>query len=284
MKIRVDRHLSAFYFGLILVLAACGGAPATATPVPASIVRPVQPTPVYGKSSNFTLSTPQSITSPVTSQAPIVPVTAITTTQPVVLLPTLPSPDLSTLQQPPSALGIVTGDAVLLGSPGGRVLVNLPSGATVTVTGKSADNNYLAVYTNDGVVGWVSAGQLLLFGADDLTVVQAATGPGLIATLIAQDMQPLTTTLATPAPGPADTVVITTANGVGIDAIISADRVNLREAPDVNATVMAKLNQADRVQIIGKNAAGDWLQIRSSTNVAGWVSAQFVQVGHVAQP
>ncbi len=284
MKTRVHLHLSAFYFALILLLAACGGERLTPTPVPASIVRPVQPTPVYGKSSEFTLATPQSITSTGVPSVQVSQIAPVTTTQSIVALETLPSLDLSTLQQPPSALGIATGDAVLLDRPDGRALVNLPGGATVTITGKSADNRYLAAYTNDGVLGWVPAGQLLLLGADDLTVVQTTSGPGLIATLIAQAMQPLTTTVATPVPVLSATIAVTTATDLGIGAIISEDRVNVRDAPDVNAMVIAKLNQGDSVQILGKNDVGDWLQVRATTGAEGWVSAQFVKVSDVAQP
>lgn len=283
-KIGIYLRLSAAYFALGLFLAACGGERLTPTPIPASIVRPVQPTPVYEKSSDFTISTPSAITGTVIPSAPIAQVAPDATTQSSIPLQEPDKPDSSTMQQLPSALGIATSGAVLLDRPGGRVLVNLPSGATVTVTGKSADNRYLAAYTNDGMVGWVLVGQLLLFGADDLTVVQAAIGPGLIATLIAQDMHPFTTTLATPMPALSSTLSITTSDDVGIEAIISADRVNLREAPDVNATVIAKLNQGDRVQIVGKDTDGNWLQILSTSNAKGWVSAQFVNVANRAQP
>ncbi len=275
MKIRIYLRLSASYVGLILLLTACGGERVTPTPVPASIVRPAQPAPVYGKSSNFTLSTPQSITITVAPIMPLAQAASITITQPVMLTQTPHRFALSTLEQPPSALGIATGGAVLVERPGGRALVNLPSGATVTITGKSADQRYVAVYTNDGVAGWVLAGQLLLFGANDLIVVQTATGPGLIATLLAQDMQPL---IATSVSAVANTMTITTTDLRGQDAVVSEDRLNVRTAPNANATVMAKLNQGEHVQIISKNAAGDWLQVRLLSGQVGWVSAAYLRL------
>ena len=104
--------------------------------------------------------------------------------------------------QTPSALGIVRGGASLLNRPGGSVLSSLPAGAVVTVTGKTADGQFVAAYTDDGMAGWISAGQLTLFGADDLVVVEESAGPGPIATLVAEAMQPVTvleTLVATPA-------------------------------------------------------------------------------------
>jgi hypothetical protein len=94
--------------------------------------------------------------------------------------------------QTPSALGIVRGGAALLDRPGGTALHSLPAGAVVTVTGKTADGRFLAAYSDDGIAGWIGAGQVTLFGADDLVVVEESAGPGPIATLVAGAMQPVT--------------------------------------------------------------------------------------------
>jgi hypothetical protein len=194
-----DTALSALISGLFLaMLAACGGGPATPTPLPPDVARPIQPTPAYGNSTQFTLATP------------IVPVTfsvslsgTLTPTQATSLLFAASTPrTLATLApQTPSALGIATGGATLLAQPDGQVLSRLPVGEVVTVTGKTADGRYLAAYTNAGAAGWVAAGQLTLYGADDLVVVEEAAGPGPIATLLAEAMQPvkvLETLVATP--------------------------------------------------------------------------------------
>jgi len=178
---------------LCLVLTACGGERATPTPIPASIVRPEQPAPVYGASTNFTLATVEAI---VTQTVPLSGALGgvAPLTQAVDLAAVTPQPVTSTLNQTPSALGIVQGGAVLFEQPNGRALGNLPTGATVTVTGKSANGRYLAVYTEQGNAGWMVAGQLRLFGGADLVVVPTANGPGAIATLLAEAMQPVTIT------------------------------------------------------------------------------------------
>jgi predicted small lipoprotein YifL len=172
----------------VLALAGCGQAAlATPTAIPADVVRPVQPTPVYTTQVDvFTLATPQHT--------------------PVLITPT-PTPALDTLsairqgpagwrallaiEQPPSALGIATAGAVIYDQPGGRVLKQIPPTGVLNVTGISADGRWLSVYDDDAVFGWTPAGQLSLFGADDLTVVDKAVNPGVAATLIAEAMEPV---------------------------------------------------------------------------------------------
>jgi hypothetical protein len=116
-------------------------------------------------------------------------------------MPTLTPTMLLPVQQNPSALGIAASGATLFDQPGGTAIATLAAGATATVTGKSADGRYLAAYLDDGQAGWINADQLTLFGADDLIVVAESVGPGPVATLLAEAMQPvqvLDTLMSTP--------------------------------------------------------------------------------------
>lgn len=182
-----------FAAGALLVLAmmlgACGGATqGTPTAIPADVVRPVQPTPAYpARADVFTLATPA---------AP-----------PIFLTPTPEPPDVAALsaletgpagwqallaiEQSPSAMGIATGGATIYEQPDGRALKSVPATSVLNVTGVSADGRWLSVYDDSAVYGWVPAGQLLLYGADDLIVVDKAVDPGMVATLIADVMQPV---------------------------------------------------------------------------------------------
>ena len=183
-----------FGVGVLLVLAvmlgACGGeaAQGTPTPIPASVVRPVQPTPVYpARADVFTLATPASA--------------------PVFIAPTLEPPPAAALSavesgpagwqallaidQPPSAIGIATGGAAIYDEPGGRVLKSVPATGVLNVTGISEDGRWLSVYDEDATFGWTPVGQLVLYGADDLIVVNEAVDPAVVATLIADVMQPV---------------------------------------------------------------------------------------------
>ncbi|MDQ3249517.1 MAG: SH3 domain-containing protein [Chloroflexota bacterium] len=256
------------------MLAACGGGPPAPTAIPADIVRPQQSTPVYGQSAGqFALAAASLVITDAVAPTLAMPspesaVVAANPTRRPLMLP---------MQQTPSALGIANAGAALLAAPGGRVLATLPPGATLTVTGKSADQRYLAAYTGEGVAGWVAAGQLLLFGGDDLIVVEAAVGPGPIATLLAEAMKPVVLPASTPAP--ADTVVITTTTGNLSGTVTSEGRLNLRNAPAVDAAIVAKLNNGDRIQIISASADGQWLQVQLTSGTEGWVSAAYVRVG-----
>lgn len=182
-------------FTALLLLVACSGGPATPTALPFDAVRPIQPTPAYANSTQFRLATPEFNKALATNREPF------TSTQLVEAPQTTPQQSMLVTTQPPSALGIARGGAALLDQPGGGILLQLPAGEIVTVTGKSADGHYLAAYTNEGIVGWVAAAELTLYGADDLVVVDNTAGPGPIATLVAEAMQPvrvLETLVATP--------------------------------------------------------------------------------------
>ena len=268
----------------MLILAACGGGPETPTAIPASVVRPDQPTPVYGQATTFNLAPTVAATvesNSVVDEAPVVAPSSAAQPEPSMSEQKTRSIVLPMLQTP-SALGIATGGATLLEQPNGRALVNLPAGAAVTVTGKSADGRYLAAYTNEGVAGWVPTGQLLLFGGDDLIVVESTAGPGPIATLIAQAMQPVV--IATNTPEPALAATDGTLESMLVGTVISDGRLNVRNAPDANAAVVAKLNNGERVQIIDQPADNEWLQVRLTTGVEGWVFAAYIQVNSAPEP
>lgn len=103
----------------------------------------------------------------------------------------MPTVDRLALQPPATALGIVRGGAALLAAPNGAVTQQLPAGATVTLTGKTADGGWLAAYNARGASGWIAASSLVLFGEETLAVVTEARGPGDIATLLATAMAPV---------------------------------------------------------------------------------------------
>jgi hypothetical protein len=192
--------------GTAMVLAACGGGAAqgTPTPIPASVVRPVQPTPVYpDRADVFTLATPAA--PPILIGPTPTPLTAAALS--AVNAGPAGWTALLTIEQPPSAIGIATGGAAIYDEPGGRVLTNVPATGVLNVTGISEDGRWLSVYDEAAIFGWTPVGQLVLYGADDLTVVQEAANPAIVATLIADVMQPVTvldelmaTLEATPAP------------------------------------------------------------------------------------
>jgi hypothetical protein len=206
-NIKVFRRI--FYlFALSWGLVACGRDRARPTPIPASVVRPVQPTPVYARSSTFRLATPTpSVAELLTT--PLTPTNALPDQfQPDTITSTINTSTINTagilLTQTPSALAVLTVDGALLDRPAGKASVQLPLGTVLTLTGKTADGRYLAAYTNTGAAGWISRAAVTLFGASDLVVVAESQGPGAAATLVAAAMQPIHVldTLLTATPGP----------------------------------------------------------------------------------
>jgi hypothetical protein len=171
----------------VWLLAGCGGAaPATPTAIPASVVRPVQPTPAYPTSAAvYALltpgMTPQFVDAPAANAA--APAAAGSGERAAIAL--------YMQEQTPSAMGIAPGGAAIYAERGGRVVASVPVAGVLTVTGKSADGAWYAVYNDDAVFGWTPAGQLRVYGDEDLVIVEEAPDPGPIATLLAQAAEPV---------------------------------------------------------------------------------------------
>lgn len=277
----------AFFAGALTILAACGAPVGTPTPLPPDVVRPQQPTPIYSTAQ------PRFMLEEVVA-TPIFPATI----QP---MPTTNNADEQLRAQilaamlmnlPPSAMGVATGGATIFAEPGGAVVGSLPAGGSITVTGRSQDGNWLAVYTNDALVGWVPVGTLRLFGADDLEIVTSALSPAPVATMIADAMVPPAlrmadviatraaappTPVATASPDPAASVTpSTSADGaILVGTVQTQGNLNLRNAPTANGAIVAPLASGSQFVAVSRTADGAWLKVRAPAG-DGWVSAQFV--------
>jgi uncharacterized protein YgiM (DUF1202 family) len=58
------------------------------------------------------------------------------------------------------------------------------------------------------------------------------------------------------------------------------DNLRVRATPNTSAAILDRLSKGATVQVIGRSAASDWLQIlrTQSPDTPGWISAQFAQV------
>jgi len=149
------------------------------------VARPQQPTPIYAAdASRFSLATPigtpQIVPTNVSAAAVVEPAPGA---RAVIRL--------FIENQTPSAVGIAAGGATIFATRGGSAVAGVPVGGVVTVTGKSADGGWYAVYDNQYAYGWLPAGQLRVYGGDDLIVIDEALDPAPIATLLAQTDQPM---------------------------------------------------------------------------------------------
>lgn len=294
------------------LLAGCANAQAEPTAIPASIVRPEQPTPSYaGTLPQFRLAE--------ATRAPVFVPTRDANAAATIAAQQVSGPSRRSLlqallmNQPPSATGIAPGGATILDAPGGSAVGSVPGAGTVTVTGRSADGRWLAIYTDDGIAGWVSAGALVLYGDDDLTTVDSAFSPGPVSTLIAEAMQPVSTPLADMmallptmeansaarataiavggrsaylAPGTPEPPAPRTTDEPGaapdvqdvqIGTVNTTGNLNLRDRPATTATIVASLPPQSQLIVLGRTEQSDWLRVRAPGG-DGWVDARFIDL------
>ena len=69
-------------------------------------------------------------------------------------------------------------------------------------------------------------------------------------------------------------------SAVKANAAIRSDRVNIRNAPSLKASVLFQLNNGDTVYATGKTATDsngdDWYQIKTSSGKTGWVFGRYI--------
>ena len=281
---------------LIMLTAACGRRPSEPTPLPLG-TRVDQPTPDFSapaqadtadqptdqvaESLRTRLAQQQTQTAPTAAPAgdAPAPTSSILSVQ----------PDLAVFSRP-TALGILSGGGLLYSAPAGPIAATLQVGATLTITGRSADGAWFAAYLADGVAGWVPAAQVRVFGdANQLETVQESLGPAVVATLIAEASKPqesisavtvrlTATTAATGDPSPQTTPVPPAAapeiTGPAITIIVEG--ANLRTGPGTDYPVVGGLYQDEKAPLLGRNQNGDWLQVQLPETIA-WIFAPLVE-------
>lgn len=291
----------------LFFLAACGGPPIGATPTalppgermaqPTPLFSGATPTPIPPGPAGGSGSPPQEAETVSALQAQLAtrlaesraaesaPATA--TRRP---LADLRSAASASVLSRPTALGIVTGGANLLNAPNGGAVGFLPAGATVTITGRSADGGWYAVYLEDSTAGWLPLGAVRLFGdGAELETVNESIGPAIVATLLAEASRPLgpiEVAAATPVPADALPAVAAPAPPAPVSdaatapsALVTAAGVNVRAGPGTDFPVIWAFAQNDRLTLLARNEAGDWLEIALPEGAApsGWVYAPLVQ-------
>lgn len=69
---------------------------------------------------------------------------------------------------------------------------------------------------------------------------------------------------------------------VGETVVVTADTLNVREGPGTSYRILDRVNRGASLLVLARNAAGDWLQVRTPRSVSGWVSARYVIAGQAA--
>ena len=196
------------------------------------------------------------------------------------------NPELSVFNRP-TALGIVVAGGPLYAAPGGGAVVNMQVGATLTITGRSADGGWYAAYLADGTAGWAPASQVRIFGdAGGLEVVQESLGPAVVATMIAEASKPLeslatvaarlTATRTVDSPSAAATPQPDTAPAItGPSVTVVVEGANVRSGPGTGFAVVGGLYENEQAALLARNEGGDWVQVQLPESV-GWIFASLV--------
>ena len=276
-----------------LLLSACGRRPTEPTPLPPGT--PVaQPTPDFSAPAQPATATrtgdqaAQALRTRLAQQRAQPTSTAASSVTPAATaaIPLALDPSLDVFNRP-NALGIVAGGGILYAAPGGGARANLQVGATLTITGRSADGAWYAVYLADGTAGWTPAAQVRVFGDTvELEVVSESLGPAVVATLIAQASQPqeplravtvrLTVTASATAPSQSEPQPPAAAEISGPAVTVLVEGANLRAGPGTDYAVVGVLYEEDTAALLGRNQTGDWLQLEGADGPV-WIFAGLVE-------
>jgi uncharacterized protein YgiM (DUF1202 family) len=150
------------------------------------------------------------------------------------------------------------------------------------------------------VVGTIAGGAVLFLGGGKASAMERIPGlskltsilpgnkgdaaststPSIAATAIPTD-KPLVvediswfvaeTATATPTPSPVIKVAAPRKQ-----ATVNTDTLNMRAGPSTQHQVMGTVERGDRLEILGKNQAGDWLKVVAPDGTEAWVFAQLV--------
>lgn len=99
---------------------------------------------------------------------------------------------------------------------------------------------------------------------------------------------PLPTATFTPSqtlipPTPSDTPVPTATPPI-LGSVNSLQSINVREGPGVNFGALVALRPATRVEVLGTNNDGNWLNVRMEDGSEGWVLANLIRIQPTATP
>ncbi len=218
---------------------------------------------------------------------------------------------MNAASESPSAQGsgvlaiVGAGEASLYESPGGALLQVLPAGTVLTAIGRSSDNLWVLVTTNDDKAGWAEVSQVVLFGVEQLPVMMGeeagaapAVGvtPGAPVTLptptptrpATATPTPLPTPTMTPTPlptatpttaPPTPTAVMAGTTGAGGGsygqmsqvAVVRAGGTNLMTTP--GGEVLQQLATGTALTVWGRSDDSQWLVAQTAAGLGGWIEA-----------
>ncbi len=178
----------------------------------------------------------------------------------------------------------------------GSAAGQLPQGALVSATMRSADNAWVLAQSEEGIDGWMAVDDLILFDTDRLAPEDVAITPMTPTPLVAEGDGPGQDDVSAPddtQPRDSSAIAlptITPPTGKGLSAAGSGaspkarialedSRLNIRAGPGASHRVIAKAFPEEMYALLAVSDDGVWVQIElpNISGGFGWAAAEFLQ-------
>jgi uncharacterized protein YraI len=68
----------------------------------------------------------------------------------------------------------------------------------------------------------------------------------------------------------------TESDSTGVTGVVKTGKLNVRSGPGAGYSIVAVLNQGDKVTLLGRTKGGAWLKLRTADDVEGWASSLYL--------
>lgn len=204
-----------------------------------------------------------------------------------------PTPTATSTPRPPveSVEGVVNrGGGALWDEDTGTLVAYVEQGALIRVTARSTDGNWLLAETEAGETGWIAVDAVILFDqarlrSEDVMIIPITPTPTPFGGGMAVDTEAgagdvVVEASASPLPmddGKGGTTG--TAGGPTARVNVVDARLNLRAGPGSNYAIIAKAEPNAQLALLGRDASGQWLQVRLSDGGFAWGAAEYLDAG-----
>jgi N-acetylmuramoyl-L-alanine amidase len=137
-------------------------------------------------------------------------------------------------------------------NPTAAILTRINRNEVYPIIARNSSGTWYQINAN-GIIGWVSAGFIVIANGANVPVVGAGV----------------------PAPTPAPTTPPPVVSPTGITATASTSNVNIRQGPGTSFSRVGLLPRGQAAAVLGRSADNAWWQIEFG-GIRGWVSARFV--------
>ncbi|MEM7537143.1 MAG: hypothetical protein AAF639_33525 [Chloroflexota bacterium] len=173
-------------------------------------------------------------------------------------------------------VAVVRGQgAQLLNAASREAKAQLPAGSLLILIARSTDGGLLYVESGLHGGGWVSASSLLTVNANELPMQAVATSANPLPAN--NNNTPASTLSTNNRRFQVDSTQTDTDDGIYARITLTDEWLNLRAGPGTNYAVVAKAGPSTELEITGRTATGEWVQmVARSTNETAWGAATYM--------